>query len=369
MRLQRRARGEDRCRGALQAGDRAGGAPVRVGLGARGLPAAGGLLPSPPAAGTPPGGTSTSTSSRSPAGRRGTLRLAHVTDTHVGAEGYRMTGEILRGDLRDLIGEAAPDVIVVSGDLTDWGTPPELESFREAVADVGVPVRPMFGGHDGNRERFGDLSAERLAELKRNRQPEGDPADREAEGGRRLHEELRGGPRTLLVQLRPGRPALRPLSQRGELLLPPGPGAEAGLAAGRPGRAAGRPGGGRLRPHPPGGGPAGSPGRFRRAAGPARALAFEPALRKRRDHDRRDAPHRHRGHRHPRPGLPSPRLRGRGAADLSQAAGPGRLLPLAAGSADHAGGGERTPSGTLDAIDCRRGCTGRRRWPRTAGSW
>ena len=104
-----------------------------------------------------------------PGGERRTLRLAHVTDTHVGAEGYRMTGEIVRDDLRDLIAEADPDLIVVSGDLTDWGTPPELESFREAVAEVGVPVRPMFGGHDGNRERFGDLSAESLAELKRNR--------------------------------------------------------------------------------------------------------------------------------------------------------------------------------------------------------
>ena len=104
-----------------------------------------------------------------PGGERRTLRLAHVTDTHVGAEGYRMTGEIVREDLRDLIAEADPDLIVVSGDLTDWGTPPELESFREAVADVGVPVMPMFGGHDGNRERFGDLSAESLAELKRNR--------------------------------------------------------------------------------------------------------------------------------------------------------------------------------------------------------
>ena len=104
-----------------------------------------------------------------PGGERRSPRLAHVTDTHVGAEGYRMTGEIVRADLRDLIAEADPDLIVVSGDLTDWGAPPELESFREAVGDLGVPVMPMFGGHDGNRERFGELSAESLAELKRNR--------------------------------------------------------------------------------------------------------------------------------------------------------------------------------------------------------
>ena len=105
-----------------------------------------------------------------PGGESRTLRLAHVTDTHVGAVGYRMTGEIVQGDLQDLIGEAAPDLIVVTGDLTDWGAPPELESFREAAGSVAVPVLPMFGGHDGNRERFGDLSADRLAELKRNRE-------------------------------------------------------------------------------------------------------------------------------------------------------------------------------------------------------
>ena len=50
-----------------------------------------------------------------PGGESRNFRLAHVTDTHVGAVGYRMTGEIVQGDLQDLIGEAAPDLIVVTG--------------------------------------------------------------------------------------------------------------------------------------------------------------------------------------------------------------------------------------------------------------
>ena len=238
---------------------------------------------------------------------------------------------------------------MVTGDLTDWGTPPELESFREAAgscdgagaAHVRRPRRqPGALRRSVGREARGTEAQPRAG---------GDPADRAAAGGRQLHPELRGGPRARLVQLRPGRPALRPLSQRGELLVSPRPGAEAGLAPGRSGGAARRPGGGPLPPHPPALGLPGPPERLRRAAGPARALALEQALRPRPHGDRRHAPYRHRGPRHPPPGLPSRRLRGRGAADRPPAAGPGRFPRLPGRAADHAGGGQRTSGDPLDA--------------------
>lgn len=101
-----------------------------------------------------------------PRGDRRTFLLAHITDTHVVVEGNRPLGKILAQDLQQLIQEAAPDLIVVSGDLTDWGTLPELKSFHEAIGTISTLVLPMFGGHDGNKERFGDLTIEELVELK-----------------------------------------------------------------------------------------------------------------------------------------------------------------------------------------------------------
>ena len=89
--------------------------------------------------------------------------LAHITDTHVVVEEVAMkwggvmpgdSGEILAKDLRQLVDEAAPDLIIASGDLTNMGTLVELRSFRKAVQSIQTPVIPVFGGHDGNEERF-----------------------------------------------------------------------------------------------------------------------------------------------------------------------------------------------------------------------
>ncbi len=93
------------------------------------------------------------------AGRR--FRLAQITDTHVVTEGEaHSSGEVLAEALQQLVREAEPDLIVVSGDLTDWGRLPELTRFREAVETVSTPVFPLFGGHDGNEERYGGISVD-----------------------------------------------------------------------------------------------------------------------------------------------------------------------------------------------------------------
>ena len=103
------------------------------------------------------------------AGRR-TFSMAHISDTHVVLDEDRTPGRMLSQDLRQLVREADPDLIVASGDLTDWGTLEELEQFRAAIESVSTPVLPMFGGHDGNQERFGDLTVDELVALKHRRE-------------------------------------------------------------------------------------------------------------------------------------------------------------------------------------------------------
>ena len=87
--------------------------------------------------------------------------LAQVTDTHVRTERYYRpqgawlgpeTGPILTRDLRQLERETHPDLIVCTGDLTDWGTMAELRLFRDSVAPIQTPTYPVYGGHDGTEE-------------------------------------------------------------------------------------------------------------------------------------------------------------------------------------------------------------------------
>lgn len=103
------------------------------------------------------------------AGRR-TFSMAHISDTHVELNEGRIQGEVLSQDLRQLERDANPDLIVASGDLTDWGTLEELVQFHAAIKSVSTPVLPMFGGHDGNQERFGELTVDELVALKHRRE-------------------------------------------------------------------------------------------------------------------------------------------------------------------------------------------------------
>ena len=87
-------------------------------------------------------------------GRRARSDLAHVSDTHVvNDDSGAVSQEVLAQDLEELVEGAAPDLVVVTGDLTNMGTVPELESYRAAIESVPIPVFSVFGGHDGNIER------------------------------------------------------------------------------------------------------------------------------------------------------------------------------------------------------------------------
>ena len=73
--------------------------------------------------------------------------LVQITDTHVVTEGEMLTsGVVLAEALQQLVREADPDMIVVSGDLTNRGEFAELYRFREAIETVSTPIFPLFGG-------------------------------------------------------------------------------------------------------------------------------------------------------------------------------------------------------------------------------
>lgn len=62
-------------------------------------------------------------------------------------------GAAFAADLHQAIVAASPDLVIATGDLTNVGTPGQLDQYHDAVRNAAVPVYSVFGGHDGNDER------------------------------------------------------------------------------------------------------------------------------------------------------------------------------------------------------------------------
>lgn len=94
--------------------------------------------------------------------------FAHITDTHVGLKGGTTTPpDRLQNDLAAVMDDSSPDLVVASGDLTQWGNPDQLRAVATAAEILSCPWFPMFGGHDGNYERLSGTTAEEMAGMKR----------------------------------------------------------------------------------------------------------------------------------------------------------------------------------------------------------
>jgi outer membrane protein assembly factor BamB len=96
-------------------------------------------------------------------------RFVQVTDLHVSIDegarlrplieagvvappGVDVTGDTtateLRADLETIVARVVPDFIAATGDLADYGQQEELEVYRDAIAQLGVPVASVPGNHD-----------------------------------------------------------------------------------------------------------------------------------------------------------------------------------------------------------------------------
>jgi 3',5'-cyclic AMP phosphodiesterase CpdA len=91
------------------------------------------------------------------------MLIAQITDFHIKARGkraYRVvdTAQCLRHAVAALAAlEPAPDVVVATGDLTDFGRPEEYELLRELLAPLPMQVYLIPGNHDerdGLRQAF-----------------------------------------------------------------------------------------------------------------------------------------------------------------------------------------------------------------------
>jgi predicted phosphodiesterase len=70
--------------------------------------------------------------------------VVHLTDTHVGREG---ADETLR-KLVQRVNDAKPGFVLITGDLTDQGTPEQFQLFLDILKTCAVPTFVCAGNHD-----------------------------------------------------------------------------------------------------------------------------------------------------------------------------------------------------------------------------
>jgi 3',5'-cyclic AMP phosphodiesterase CpdA len=84
-------------------------------------------------------------------------KIIQISDPHIVAQGEFAYGQVdtstalkkCVGKIKRILPEIGPiDMIIVTGDLTDFGKKEEYSLFREIVEELGVPYRVIPGNHD-----------------------------------------------------------------------------------------------------------------------------------------------------------------------------------------------------------------------------
>lgn len=81
------------------------------------------------------------------------MLIAQMTDTHIGFSGSDGSAELNEQRFRMVVdvllqGPNRPDILVLSGDITDRGDSESFARTAELLADCPFPVLPMVGNHD-----------------------------------------------------------------------------------------------------------------------------------------------------------------------------------------------------------------------------
>ena len=84
-------------------------------------------------------------------------KIIQISDPHIVAEGKLAYGQVdtssalkqCIAQINKILPEIGPvDMIVVTGDLTDFGTSDEYNLFREIIEELNIPYRAIPGNHD-----------------------------------------------------------------------------------------------------------------------------------------------------------------------------------------------------------------------------
>lgn len=86
------------------------------------------------------------------------MRIAAVADIHYSPQGW----ERLRERMERVRDEA--DLLVLAGDLTNYGKPPEMETLLNVLVRLRIPIVAVLGNHDYESGQEAELSRMMIAE-------------------------------------------------------------------------------------------------------------------------------------------------------------------------------------------------------------
>ncbi|MFC3226393.1 phosphodiesterase [Marinibaculum pumilum] len=100
------------------------------------------------------------------------ITVAQISDTHIRRPGLKAYGRVdtaahLAAAVSHLNSlRPAPDIVLATGDLVDFGEAAEFAHFQRIVAPLAAPLWPIPGNHDGPAfwQAFPDAAARRRAE-------------------------------------------------------------------------------------------------------------------------------------------------------------------------------------------------------------
>lgn len=83
--------------------------------------------------------------------------IAQLTDIHIGFDPEARPEELNRTRFRAALARVfetpnVPDLLVLSGDLTDHGDPESFEKIAALLSEVPCPILPLVGNHDTREE-------------------------------------------------------------------------------------------------------------------------------------------------------------------------------------------------------------------------
>ncbi len=94
------------------------------------------------------------------------MKIIQITDTHLLLPGVAINGvdpeKQLRAAIADIVEKHADaDLLVMTGDLCNYGEPEAYELLRGILASVSMPVRLMLGSPPGIRGRLSRTASRR----------------------------------------------------------------------------------------------------------------------------------------------------------------------------------------------------------------
>ena len=92
------------------------------------------------------------------------MKILHFSDIHLTTPGYTIQGRDPNASFERALGHALADhgdaeLLVITGDLSDWGDRADYERLRDRLANLPLPIALCIGNHD-DRPTFLDIFPE-----------------------------------------------------------------------------------------------------------------------------------------------------------------------------------------------------------------